>query len=90
MRVEPRYVPLLPVGSTSRSIRCLPRPTRADAAVPRLVPTALGVCSINAMKDRKITRALIIFTKNGLAESSVRHFRDSLSSFFARGSARAG
>lgn len=35
------------------------------------------------MTDREITRALIILTKSGLAESSVRRFRDSLSSFFA-------
>jgi site-specific recombinase XerC len=56
----------------------------ADAALPRLVPTALGVLSINAVTDREITRVLIILTKSGLAESSVRHFRDSLSSFFAR------
>jgi site-specific recombinase XerD len=55
----------------------------ADAALPRLVPTALGVLSINAVTDREITRVLIILTKSGLAESSVRHFRDSLSSFFA-------
>jgi site-specific recombinase XerC len=55
----------------------------ADAALPRLVPTALGVLSIKAVTDREITRALIILTKSGLGESSVRHFRDSLSSFFA-------
>jgi hypothetical protein len=35
----------------------------ADAALPRLVPTALGVLSINAGKDREITRVLIIRTK---------------------------
>jgi hypothetical protein len=35
------------------------------------------------VKDREITRALIILTKSGLAESSVCHFRDSLLSFFA-------
>lgn len=55
----------------------------ADAALPRLVPTALGALSINAVTDREITRALIVLTKSGLAESSVRRFRDSLSSFFA-------
>jgi site-specific recombinase XerD len=48
-----------------------------------LVPTALAALSINAVTDREITRALIILTKSGLAESSVRRFRDSLSSFFA-------
>jgi hypothetical protein len=44
----------------------------ADAALPRLVPTALAALSINAVTDREITRALIILTKSGLAESSVR------------------
>src|SRR5215212_2206220 len=38
---------------------------------------------IDQRGDREITRVLIILTKSGLAESSVRHFRDSLSSFFA-------
>jgi hypothetical protein len=33
--------------------------------------------------DRKIAQTLIILTKNGLAESSLRHFRDSLSSLTA-------
>ena len=55
----------------------------ADAALPRLVPTALGVLSINAVTDREITRVLIILPKSGLAESSVRHFRDPLSSLSA-------
>jgi hypothetical protein len=54
----------------------------ADAALLRLVPTALGV-SIKAVKDREITPALIILTKSGLAESSMSQFRDSSSSFFA-------
>ncbi len=55
----------------------------ADAALPRLVPTALAALWINAVTDREITRASIILTKGGLAESSVRRFRDSLSSFSA-------
>jgi hypothetical protein len=38
---------------------------------------------IDQRGDREITRVLIILTKSGLAESSVRHFRDSLSSLFA-------
>src|SRR5215217_9019328 len=59
------------------------RPCTAAAALTRLVPTALGTLSINAVTDREITRALIILTNSGLAETSVRRFRDSLSSFFA-------
>jgi hypothetical protein len=74
---------LLPVWLDERKHSVSAKTYTADAALPRLVPTALGALSINAATDREITRALIILTKNGLAESSVRRFRDSLSSFFA-------
>ena len=55
----------------------------ADAALPRLVPTALAALSIGAVTDREISRALVVLTQQGLAESSVRRFRASLSAFFA-------
>src|SRR5215211_6935951 len=74
---------LLPVWLDERKHSVSAKTYTADAALPRLVPTALGALSINAVTDREITRALIILTKSGLAESSVRRFRDSLSSFFA-------
>jgi hypothetical protein len=74
---------LIPVWLDERKHSVSAKTYRADAALPRLVPTALGALSINAVTDREITRALIILTKSGLAESSVRRFRDSLSSFFA-------
>ena len=74
---------LLPVWLDERKHSVSAKTDTADAALPRLVPTALAALSINAVTDREITRALIILTKSGLAESSVRRFRDSLSSFFA-------
>ena len=74
---------LLPVWLDERKHSVSAKTYTADAALPRLVPTALAALSINAVTDREITRALIILTKSGLAESSVRRFRDSLSSFFA-------
>ena len=55
----------------------------ADAALPRLVPTALAALQIGAVTDREVTRALIALNQSGLAEASVRRFRASLSAFFA-------
>ncbi|WP_385910571.1 tyrosine-type recombinase/integrase [Terrabacter sp. GCM10028922] len=55
----------------------------SDAALVRLVPTALGALQIGAVTDREVTRSLIALVKSGLSESSVRRFRASLSSFFA-------
>jgi integrase len=55
----------------------------ADAALPRLVPPALAALQIGAVTDREVTRALIALNQSGLAESSVRRFRASLSAFFA-------
>lgn len=55
----------------------------ADAALPRLTPTALQVLRIGAVTDREVSRALVSLSRQGLAESSVRRFRDSLSAFFA-------
>jgi integrase len=55
----------------------------ADAALPRLIPTALAALQIGAVTDREVTRALVALNQSGLAESSVRRFRASLSSFFA-------
>jgi site-specific recombinase XerC len=55
----------------------------ADAALPWLTPSALAGLKIAAVTDREVSRALIALTRRGLAESSVRHFWDSLSAFFA-------
>jgi integrase len=55
----------------------------ADAALSRLIPTSLAALKIGAVTDREVSRALVALTRRGLAESSVRRFRDSLSAFFA-------
>ena len=55
----------------------------ADAALVRLVPHSLAALRIAAVSDREVSRALIALSRTGLAEASVRRFRDSLSSFFA-------
>lgn len=55
----------------------------ADSALPRLMPTALAVMHVGAVTDREVSHALLALTRQGLAESSVRRFRASLSSFFA-------
>ena len=44
---------------------------------------SLAALSVNVVTDREVSRALITLTQDGLAESSVRRFRASLSSFFA-------
>lgn len=55
----------------------------ADASLRRLVPTALAVLQIGVVTDREVSRALVVLVRSGLAESSVRRFRASLSAFFA-------
>jgi len=54
---------LLPVWLDERKHSVSARTYTADAALPRLVPTALGALSINAVTDPEITRALIVLTK---------------------------
>ena len=56
---------------------------KSDAALPRLVPTSLAALQVGAVTDREVSRALIALVRSGLAESSVKRFRDSLSAFFA-------
>jgi integrase len=55
----------------------------SDSALPRLMPPALAALQIGVVTDREVTRALITLNKSGLAESSVKRFRASLSAFFA-------
>ena len=55
----------------------------ADSALPRLMPPALAALQIAAVTDREVMRALIALNRSGLAESSVKRFRASLSAFFA-------
>lgn len=74
---------LLPVWLEERKHSVAAKTFVADAALPRLVPTALAALSIAAVSEREVSRALVAVSRSGLAESSVRRFRDSLSSFFA-------
>ena len=55
----------------------------ADAALPRLMPKFLSAVQIGSVTDREVSRALVALNRSGLAESSVRRFRASLSAFFA-------
>ena len=56
---------------------------KSDAALSRLVPTSLAVMQVGAVTDREVSRVLVTLVRSGLAESSVKRFRDSLSAFFA-------
>ena len=74
---------LLPVWLAERRLSVSAKTYVSDAALTRLVPHSLAALSVNAVTDREVSRALITLTQQGLAESSVRRFRASLSSFFA-------
>lgn len=55
----------------------------SDKAVLRLTPPALAALQVGAVSDREVSRALLALIKSGLAESSVKRYRASLSAFFA-------
>ena len=55
----------------------------AHSSLKSLVPPALAALQIGAVTDREIVRAMIALNQSGLAESSVKRFRASLSAFFA-------
>jgi len=74
---------LLPVWLDERRHVVSAKTFVADAALVRLVPTALGALQIRAVTDREVSRALVALSRSGLAEASVKRFRASLSSFFA-------
>ncbi|WP_392508184.1 tyrosine-type recombinase/integrase [Naumannella halotolerans] len=74
---------LLPIWLEERKDSVSAKTYVADRALPRLVPTNLAALSIGSVTDREVTRTLIHLTRRGLAESSVRRFRASLSTFFA-------
>lgn len=74
---------LVPVWLEERKDTVARKTYVADAALPRLIPTALAALQVGAVTDREVTRALVALTRQGLAEASVRRFRASLSSFFA-------
>ena len=74
---------LLPVWLEERADSVSAKTYVADSALPRLVPPALGALSVAAVTDREVTRTLVGPPRQGFAESSVKRFRASLSSFFA-------
>jgi integrase len=74
---------LLPVWLEERRTTVSQKTYVSDSALPRLVPPSLAALSIVAVTDREVQRALVLLTKDGYAEASVRRFRASLSSFFA-------
>jgi hypothetical protein len=76
----PAYVrALLPIWLDERRHAVSAKTYKTDAALPRLVPTSLGALQVGAVTDRDVSRALIALARSGLAESSVKRFRDSLS-----------
>ena len=74
---------LLPIWLEERQHAVSAKTYKSDAALPRLVPTSLAVMQVGAVTDREVSRVLIALVRGGLAESSVKRFRDSLSAFFA-------
>ncbi|GCD91529.1 tyrosine-type recombinase/integrase [Nocardioides sp. LS1] len=74
---------LLPEWLEERASSVSRKTYTADAALVRLVPPALAALQVGAVTDREVTRALIALNASGLAESSVRRLRASLSAFFA-------
>jgi integrase len=74
---------LLPVWLDERRHSVSAKTYKSDAALPRLMPTSLTALQIGAVTDREVSRALMALVRGGLAESSVKRFRDSLSAFFA-------
>ena len=83
---KPTVRALIPVWLEERRHTVAAKTYTADAALARLVPTALAALaalSVGAVTDREVSRALVVLVRRGLAEASVRRFRDSLSAFFA-------
>lgn len=74
---------LLPIWLQERRHAVSAKTYTSDTALLRLVPTSLAVLQVGAVTDREVSRALIALVRSGLAESSVKRFRDSLSAFFA-------
>ena len=80
---KPTVRSLLPVWLEERQHSVSAKTYGSDAALKRLMPTALAALSVGAVTSREVSRTLVTLVRSGLAESSVRRFRDSLSAFFA-------
>jgi integrase len=74
---------VLPTWLEMRKVTVTPKTYVADTALPRLLPNSMAALQIGAVTDRDVARVLVTLTRQGLAESSVRRFRASLSAFFA-------
>lgn len=74
---------LLPQWLDERRASMAAKTLIADTAVPRLTPMSLLRMAINRVSDREIMRALVALKRAGLAESSIKRYRASLSTFFA-------
>ena len=74
---------LVPTWLEERRVTVSAKTYVADSALPRLLPSSFASMHIGVVTDRDVTRALITLTRQGLAVSSVRRFRATLSSFFA-------
>jgi integrase len=74
---------LVPVWLEERKVSVSKKTYVSDAALPRLMPTALAALQLRLVTDREVAKVLVTLTRQGLAEASVRRFRASLSSFFA-------
>ena len=74
---------LLPVWLEERKHTVSAKTFVSDAAIVRLTPTSLQAMSVGAVTSREVSRTFVTFVRGGLAEASVRRFRDSLSAFFA-------
>jgi integrase len=74
---------VIPTWLEERRVAVAAKTYVADCALPRLLPKSLSSMHIGAVTNRDVSRALITLTRQGLAESSVRRFRATLSSFFA-------
>lgn len=74
---------LLPQWLDERRTSVSAKTLIADKAVVRLTPTSLLRMAVNRVTDREIVRALVALKRDGLAESSVKRYRASLSTFFA-------
>lgn len=80
---KPTVRALLPVWLEERRHTVSAKTYVSDAAIVRLTPTALQALSVGAVTGREVSRTLVTLVRGGLAEASVRRFRDSLSAFFA-------
>ena len=66
-----------------RSATVAAKTYRTDQDLLRLMPTSMLALHVSAVSGREVARSFEALLADGLAESSVRRFRASLSSFFA-------